>query len=84
MEPLGTSCYSLSREVIDQAGATYRPLMLHSNNDDDTLWTPCDVYLKRLECYYAAVLDMNGGKKGRWTIVPSDLKYEHSRSQMKT
>ena len=65
--------------------------MLFSNNnndddddDDDTLWTRYDVYLKRLECHYAAVLGMNGGGKGRWTIVPSDVKYEHSRSQMKT
>ena len=89
LEPLGISCYSLSREVIDQAGAIYRPLMLYSNNNDDdeedyTLWTPCVVYLKRLECNYAAVLDMNGGRKGRWTIVQSDRKYENSHFQMKT
>ena len=34
----------------------------------------CDLYLRRPESHYAAVLDMIGGKKGRRTIVSCDRK----------
>ena len=44
--------------------------------------TSCDAYLKRPQSRYAAVLDMNGSRKGRWTLVSSDRKDENSNNRL--
>ena len=43
---------------------------------------PDETSIKRSESHYAAVSEMNGGRKGRWTIVSSGRKDENFNNRL--